>query len=148
MSGTHENSCETVAMDMDARHAEVLLRTGALQTAILKSTNFASIVTDATGLIRIFNVGAERMLGYTADEVMNRVTPAVFCDPMEMIARAEALSVGLEVPITAGFESLVFKASRGLEDTCELNYIRKDGSRFPAVVSTTVLRDTTDIIVG
>ena len=97
--------------------------------------------TDAKGVIQIFNVGAERMLGYTAAEVMNKITPADISDPQEVIARAEALSVELGTPITPGFEALVFKASRGIEDIYELTYIRKDGSRFPAVVSVTALRD-------
>ncbi|MDD3813851.1 MAG: PAS domain S-box protein [Desulfocapsaceae bacterium] len=120
----------------------------ALQDAIFKSANFSSIATDAKGVIQIFNVGAERMLGYTADEVMNTITPADISDPQELIARAEALSVELETPITPGFEALVFKASRGIEDIYELTYIRKDGSRFPAVVSVTALRDEQDAIIG
>ena len=81
------------------------------------------------------------MLGYTAAEVMNKITPADISDPQELIARAKALSVELATPITPGFEALVFKASRGIEDIYELTYIRKDGSRFPAVVSVTALRD-------
>ena len=99
-------------------------------------------------MIQIFNVGAERMLGYSAAEVMNKVTPAEISDPQEVIARAKALSVELETPITPGFEALVFKASRGIEDIYELTYIRKDGSRFPAVVSVTALRDAQDVIIG
>src|SRR6266571_3911981 len=101
---------------------EALLKAGALQSAIFNSANFSSIATDAKGVIQIFNVGAERMLGYTAAEVMN--------------------------PITPGFEALVFKASRGIEDIYELTYIRKDGSRFPAVVSVTALRDEQNAIIG
>ena len=132
----------------DARHAEALLTTGALQSAIFNSANFSSIATDAKGVIQIFNVGAERMLGYTAAEVMNHITPADISDPQEMIARARALSVELGTPITPGFEALVFKASRGIEDIYELTYIRKDGSRFPAVVSVTALRDAHDAIIG
>ncbi len=65
-----------------------------------------------------------------------------------MIARAEALSIELGTPITPGFEALVFKASRGIEDIYELTYIRKDGSRFPAVVSVTALRDEQNAIIG
>ena len=98
------------------------LKAGALQRAIFNSANFSSIATDAKGVIQIFNVGAERMLGYTAADVMNKITP--------------------------GFEALVFKASRGIEDIYELTYIRKDGSRFPAVVSVTALRDAQDVIIG
>ena len=124
------------------------LKTSALQDAIFNSANFSSFATDAKGVIQIFNVGAERMLGYTAAEVMNKITPADISDPQEVIARAKALSIELGTPITPGFEALVFKASRGIEDIYELSYIRKDGSRFPAVVSVTALRDAQDAIIG
>ncbi|MDB6115089.1 MAG: Aerobic respiration control sensor protein ArcB, partial [Lacunisphaera sp.] len=127
---------------------EALLQAGALQSAIFNSANFSSIATDAKGVIQIFNVGAERMLGYAAVEVMNKITPADISDPQEVIARATALSVELGTPITPGFEALVFKASRGIEDIYELTYIRKDGSRFPAVVSVTALRDAAGGIIG
>jgi PAS domain-containing protein len=116
----------------EVRRQEALLKTGALQRAIFNSANFSSIATDATGVIQIFNVGAERMLGYTAAEVMNKITPAAISDPQEVIARAKELSIELGTTITPGFEALVFKASRGIEDIYELTYIRKDGSRFPA----------------
>ncbi|HEV7609233.1 MAG TPA: PAS domain S-box protein [Steroidobacteraceae bacterium] len=132
----------------DAQRQEALLKTGALQNAIFNSANFSSIATDARGVIQIFNVGAERMLGYTAAEVTNKITPADISDPQEVIARAEALSLELGTPITPGFEALVFKASRGIEDIYELTYFRKDGSRFPAVVSVTALRDAEDTIIG
>jgi signal transduction histidine kinase/CheY-like chemotaxis protein len=133
---------------IEGRRQEALLKTGALQNAILTSANFSSIATDAKGVIQVFNVGAERMLGYTAAEVMNKITPADISDPQELIARAIALSVELATPITPGFEALVFKASREIEDIYELTYIRKDGSRFPAVVSVTALRDAEDVIIG
>ena len=127
---------------------EALLKAGALQSAIFNSANFSSIATDAKGVIQIFNVGAERMLGYAAAEVMNKITPADISDPQEVIARAAALSAELGTPITPGFEALVFKASRGIEDIYELTYFRKDGSRFPAVVSVTALRDAQNDIIG
>ncbi len=127
---------------------EALLKAGALQSAIFNSANFSSIATDAKGVIQIFNVGAERMLGYTATEVMNTITPADISDPQELVARAHALSAELATDITPGFEALVFKASRGIEDIYELTYIRKDGTRFPAVVSVTALRDAQGSIIG
>ena len=130
------------------RSEEALLKAGALQSAIFNSANFSSIATDAKGVIQIFNVGAERMLGYAAAEVMNKITPADISDPQEVIARAEELSVEIGTTITPGFEALVFKASRGIEDIYELTYIRKDGSRFPAVVSVTALRDAQNAIIG
>ena len=127
---------------------EALFRAGALQRAIFNSANFSSIATDANGIIQIFNVGAERMMGYTAAEVINKITPADISDPREVVARAEALSRELGTPIKPGFEALVFKASRGIEDIYELTYVRKDGSRFPAMVSVTALRDAHETILG
>jgi PAS domain S-box-containing protein len=127
---------------------EALLKAGALQNAIFNSANFSSIATDEKGVIQLFNVGAERMLGYAAAEVVDKVTPADISDPQEVIARAQALSLELATHITPGFEALVFKASRGIEDIYELTYIRKNGSRFPAVVSVTALRDAEDAIIG
>ena len=127
---------------------EALLQAGALQTAIFNSANFSSIATDEKGVIQIFNVGAERMLGYSAVEVVDNITPADISDPQEVIARAKALSLELGTPIAPGFEALVFKASRGIEDIYELTYIRKDGSSFPAVVSVTALRDADSVIIG
>ncbi|TFD76280.1 PAS domain-containing sensor histidine kinase [Cryobacterium fucosi] len=130
------------------RRRNTLLQTGALQDAIFNSANFSSIATDAHGVIQIFNVGAERMLGYSASDVVNRITPADISDPQELIARATALSLELDTPITPGFEALVFKASRGIEDIYELTYVRKDGSRFGAIVSVTALRDAQENIIG
>ena len=131
-----------------AHEAAALLKTFALQDAIFNSANFSSIATDARGVIQIFNVGAERMLGYEAVDVVNKVTPADISDPNEVIARAQALTDELGTPISPGFEALVFKASRGIEDIYELTYVRKDGSRLPAVVSVTALRDAQSAIIG
>src|ERR1700722_16448585 len=132
----------------EVRREASLLKTGALQNAILNSANFSSIATDEEGVIQIFNVGAERMLGYLETDVLNQITPADISDPLELIARAETLSAEFGTVITPGFEALVFKASRGIEDIYELTYIRKDGSRFPAVVSVTALRDASEAIIG
>src|SRR5271163_4133571 len=132
----------------EGRRQKLLLKTGALQNAILTSANFSIIATDENGIIQLFNVGAERMLGYLAAEVVNRINPSDIHDPHEVMARAQALSLELQTPITPGFEALVFKASRGIEDIYELTYIRKDGSRFPAIVSVTALRDGANAIIG
>ena len=121
---------------------------GALQAAIFNSAVFSSIATDAQGVIQIFNVGAERMLGYSAAEVMNRATPAALSDPDELIMRARSLSAEFETQIGPGFEAMVFKAARGIEDIYELTYVRKDGSRFPALVSVTALRNAQAAIIG
>jgi PAS domain S-box-containing protein len=124
------------------------LKTGALQDAILTSANFSIIATDEKGVIQLFNIGAESMLGYAAAEVVNKITPADIHDPQEVIERAQALSRELATTIAPGFEALAFKASRGIEDKYELTYIRKDGSRFPAIVSVTALRNAEGGIIG
>ncbi len=132
----------------ELRRQEALLKTGALQNAILTSANFSIIATDEKGIIQLFNVGAERMLGYLAAEVVNKINPSDIHDPQEVMARARALSLELGTTITPGFEALAFKASRGIEDSYELTYICKDGSRFPAIVSITALRDDYGDVIG
>jgi len=132
----------------EVRRQEALLKAGALQNAILTSANFSIIATDEKGIIQLFNVGAERMLGYQAAEVVNKINPSDIHDPQEVMARAQALSIELSTTISPGFEALAFKASRGIEDIYELTYICKDGSRFPAIVSITALRDDYGDIIG
>jgi len=133
---------------VESQRQKNLLKTGALQDAIFNSAYFSSIATDEHGVIQIFNVGAERMLGYQSEDVVDKITPADISDPAELITRAAALSHELNTPITPGFEALVFKASRGIEDIYELTYIRKDGSRLSAMVSVTSLRDSAETIIG
>src|ERR1035437_1910530 len=98
-----EDAAGTVDVITEVRREEALLKTGALQNAIFNSANFSSIATDEKGLIQIFNVGAERMLGYAAIEVVDKIPPADISDPREVIARARALSLELGTPITPGF---------------------------------------------
>jgi PAS domain S-box-containing protein len=132
----------------DAASMQAVLKTGALQNAILTSANFSIIATDERGIIQLFNVGAERMLGYAAGDVVNRISPSDIHDPDEVAERARALTEELGTTIAPGFEALAFKASRDIEDIYELTYICKDGSRFPAIVSVTALRDGAGILIG
>ncbi len=134
--------------DKEDLRQTALLKTGALQEAILNSENFSSIATDERGVIQVFNVGAERMLGYAAADVMNQITPAELSDPNEVIQRAHALSAEFGTNIAPGFEALVFKASRGIEDHYELTFLHKNGTRLPAAVSVTALRDSVNTIIG
>jgi signal transduction histidine kinase/ActR/RegA family two-component response regulator len=147
-TGTTPAAEVTAAGTNEKLRQEALLKAGALQYAILTSANFSIIATDEKGIIQLFNVGAERMLGYTAAEVVNRINPSDIHDPAEVMARAQALSLELSTAIAPGFEALAFKASRGIEDIYELTYICKDGSRFPAIVSITALRDDYGEIIG
>src|SRR5438105_15150888 len=146
--GAPSGSSPAVEAITEVRRKEAVLRTGGSQTAILNSANFSIIATDEKGVIQLFNIGAETMLGYAAVEVVNKITPADIHDPQEVIERAKALSLELATTIAPGFEALAFKASRGIEDKYELTYIRKDGTRFPAIVSVTALRDVGGRIIG
>jgi PAS domain S-box-containing protein len=134
------------------RHAKVLsaplLKTGALQDAIFNSANFSTIATDADGVIQIFNVGAQRMLGYASGDVVDKLTPASISDAQELIERAASMSSEFGTTIRPGFDALVYKAVRGIEDIYELTYIRADGTRFPALVSVTALRGADDKVIG
>jgi len=147
-SGTMLRGDHGIADGRAATLSENALKTMALGTAILSSASFSIIATDSQGVIQLFNVGAERMLGYRAVDVVNKINPSDIHDPQEVTARAQALSLELGTTIAPGFEALAFKASRGIEDIYELTYIRKDGSRFPAIVSITALRDPRDAIIG
>jgi two-component system cell cycle sensor histidine kinase PleC len=93
----------------ESRRQEALLKTGALQDAIINSAYFSSIATDEKGVIQIFNAGAEKMLGFASVDVVNRATLGDISDPQELIARAASLSLELDTPITPGFEALVSK---------------------------------------
>lgn len=148
LTGGVNGDPQAAGVAAEIRSRELLMKVGALQDAIFSSANFSIIAADERGVIQLFNVGAERMLGYAVADVVNKITPADISDPQEVIVRAKTLSLELGTTIRPGFEALVFKASRGIEDIYELTYIRKDGSRFPAVVSVTALRDDQGGIIG
>jgi PAS domain S-box-containing protein len=128
--------------------AAPLLKTGTLQDAIFNSANFSTIATDADGVIQVFNIGAQRMLGFAPGDVVNKLTPASISDAQELIERAALLSSEFGTTIRPGFDALIYKAVRGIDDIYELTYIRADGTRFPALVSVTALRGTDDKLIG
>lgn len=119
-----------------------------LRQAILDSANFSIISTDGDGLIQTFNRSAERMLGYRAGELVGKHTPAIIHDPAEVAKRARELSAELNQSVAPGFEVFVAKARRGLMDEREWTYIRKDGTRFPVMLSITPLRNSAGTING
>jgi PAS domain S-box-containing protein len=120
----------------------------ALQNAIFHSAIYSKIGTDMKGVIQVFNDGAERMLGFTSDEVVAKLTAVNLWDPQEQVQHARALGSDMAVTVAPGFDALVFKASRGIEDIHEITYTRKDGVRVPAIVSVTALRDDDGVDIG
>jgi signal transduction histidine kinase/DNA-binding response OmpR family regulator len=132
----------------DTPHETALLHAGILQNAIMRSAGFAIMATDANGIIQLFNAGAEQLLGYAAHDVINKLTPSDILDPQKVTIRTVGLSANCEITVAPGIGALVYKASREIEDRHELDYIRKDGSRFPAEVWITALRNDQAEIIG
>jgi diguanylate cyclase (GGDEF)-like protein/PAS domain S-box-containing protein len=119
-----------------------------LRTAIVESAAYSIISTDIDGTILTFNQAAERMLGYRADELVGKATPALFHDEEEVRKRAESLSHDLGSPMAPGFEVFVAKAKTDFQEEREWTYVRKDGSRFPVRLSVTALRDENHTLQG
>ncbi|MFC1849499.1 PAS domain S-box protein [candidate division CSSED10-310 bacterium] len=133
----------------ERKQAEMALREMTeLQKAIVRHAGYAIISTTVDGLIRTFNPAAEQMLGYTAAEIIDKVTPAVFHDPLEVAQRAAEFSAELGIEIEPGFEVFVARARQNLPNEYEWTYSRKDGSRFPVLLSVTALRDAAGDMTG
>ncbi|MFC5928867.1 response regulator [Cryobacterium melibiosiphilum] len=130
------------------KSADSLMRAEALQQAVLHSGSFSVIATDVNGIIQIFNVGAQRRLGYREADVVNKVTPAVFADQAELMERARELSAEFHTAIAPGFEVLSYQAAHGGEQVHRITGVRKDGVHFPAIVSVTALHDAEQQIIG
>lgn len=111
-----------------------------LQTAIFDAANYSIISTDEQGIILSFNRAAERMLGYSASEIVGKRTPLCLHDPEEIGWRAVELTDELEQLIEPNFEVLTAYPSRDQIEEREWTYIRKDGSRFPVLESITAHR--------
>ncbi|MEG4066008.1 PAS domain S-box protein [Microcoleus sp. Pol11C2] len=128
--------------------ALTLLELTQLQNAILNSANYTIISTDPDGTIKTFNRAAEQLLGYSLEEVVGKVTLAIIHDPLEVAQRAEVLSQELGVKIEPGIQVLFALPCREIADENEWTYIRKDGSRFPVLLSVTALFDSSGNING
>ena len=131
-----------------AKRTQELWQVNHLQRAILGSTDYAIISTDLNGIIQTFNVGAEKMLGYSMGEVVGQVTPEIFYDPQEFNDKITKASIKLGRDIGGGFGAKISMVMEGLMIEEEWTNIRKDGSRFPAEISLTVLKDESDRPIG
>lgn len=128
--------------------ATTLLELTQLQNAILNGANYTIISTDPNGIIKTFNRAAQQLLGYSLEEVVGKVTPAIIHDQAEIVKRAEVISQQFKVKINPGIEVFMALPCRGIADENEWTYIRKDGSRFPVLLSMTALYDSEGNING
>ena len=121
-----------VIEDTSQRHAaESALRSAtALTGAVFNSANVSIIATSTAGTINLINTTAQRWLGYTAEELVGKATPAIIHDEAEVVARSLDLSREMGMQIMPGFDVFVAKARVHGSDEREWTYIRKDGSRF------------------
>ncbi len=131
-----------------AERTQDLLQVNSMQRAILDGADYSFISTDLNGIIQTFNAAAERMLGYSASEVVGKAKPALIHDLQEIVDRASLLSAELEQDIPVGFEVFVAKARLGIASEEEWTYIRKDGSRFPVLLSISAMKDENQQIIG
>ncbi len=125
-----------------------LVRSNALMKAVLDGAAHTIISTTPEGIIVSFNQAAERQLGYAAEEIVGRTTPAIFHLPEEVAARAAVLTRELGHTIEPGFDAFVAKSRLGTPDENEWTYVRKDGSRYPVLLSVTTLFDPQGQIIG
>ena len=116
--------------------------------AILKSAKFSIITTDLNGIITVFNDEAEKILGYTANEVIDKYTAALFHDPLEIAEVAKSLSTELCQQVPIGFETFIVKANMGLSDERQWSYIHKNGNRTQMRLNLTALKDTASRVYG
>ena len=146
-----EAALQQLNQELEAKvkeRTQALWQVNSLQSAILDGADYAFISTDLNGVIQTFNKAAERMLGYSASEVIGKLTPAIIHEPQEVIDKAAILSLELEQDIPIGFEVFIAKARLGITFEDEWTYIRKDGSRFPVLLSVTALKDVNQQIIG
>ena len=145
-----ENHILTIIIDVTERNRlnRHLRETEILQGAILNNAGHAIISSTPDGIITTFNVAAERMLGYKAEEMIGKQTPEVFHEASEIEQRAKQFSAELNRAVEPGFEVFVVRSELGLPNEYEWTYVRKDGSTFPVLLTVTAIRDENDITTG
>lgn len=133
---------EQRAADLEARQSRKFL-----SDVLAAASEVSIIATGPDGLVTVFNRGAERLLGYTAEEMVGKLTPAVIHFPEEVVARSAELSQEFGHPIE-GFRVFVEKPERDGSETREWTYIHKDGRPIPVLLVVTTMRDTSGEITG
>lgn len=141
--------CIARDMTLEKLQEEELVKTTNELTAILNASEFSIIATELDGTIKQFNKGAEILLGYKAEEVVGKFSPAIMHVLREFEKRSEELTKELGEKVAVGFDTFVAKArKKGTADYSEWTYVKKDGSTFPIVLSVTAIKNNFDEITG
>ena len=127
---------------------ESLAESNNLKQAIVDSAQHLIISTDAEGVVTLFNKASQKALGYTEEEIVGNATPAKWHDMDEVVKHAQTLTQELGYDVTPGFDVFIIKAQNNISETREWSFIRKDGSRFPAQLTASCLRDSEGNITG
>lgn len=119
-----------------------------LANSVSRAANALIISTDLQGTITSLNPMAEEAMGWSAEELVGKGSPAIFTDPQEVAARAAELSAELGYTVEPGFDVFVLKTRRFGSEQREWTVVCKDGRRIPALLSLSALRDRDGIITG
>ncbi|KPC54609.1 CHASE domain-containing hybrid sensor histidine kinase/response regulator [Amantichitinum ursilacus] len=111
-----------------------------LGSVLRAASEYSIIATDLDGIITVFNEGAERMLGYRADELVGKVTPELLHVREEVEMRRHKYELELGVPLP-GVRTLMAMAGRTDAAENEWTYVRRDGSHIPVSIVVTAIRD-------
>ncbi|MFY8274224.1 CHASE domain-containing protein [Pseudoalteromonas sp. SSDWG2] len=142
-----ELSNERLEQEVAARTYEIS-RVNSLQRSILRGAEYAIIATDEQGVITAFNPGAQKLLGYDAEDMIGLQTLAIFHIESEVVQRAQQLTKELGYPVEPGFGVFVAKAKKGLTDNNRWTYVRRDGAHVQVNLSVTSLLDENGHIFG
>lgn len=131
--------------DRKLSNMEVDRLNGLLGSVLRAASDYSIIATDLNGIITVFNEGAERMLGYRAEELVGKSTPELLHLPEEIALRRHKYELELGIPLP-GVRTLI--VMEGRNDDTEWTYVRRDGSHVPVSITVTSIRDEHNNITG
>ncbi|MCF5929968.1 PAS domain S-box protein, partial [Xanthomonas perforans] len=131
-----------------AERTSELVKFSVLQRAILAHAGYAIIAIDSSGFVTLFNPAAEKLLGYSAAEVIGRRKASQFVEPEELQERAHMLAEQTGTPVAHTLEAIAALTSLGRSDTSEWTYVSHDGRRLPVLLTLSTLRDDHDQVIG
>lgn len=133
--------------EVQAKDTE-LQRMNSFLSSIWNHAEAIIIATDGNGIIKLFNPTAQKQLGYTAEEVVNKHSLTLFHDKQQTLERAALYTTQLQQEVAPGFDTYVARARLGMPSEQEWLYVTKEGARFPVTLTVSALRDGDGLISG